>query len=412
MAESSSHVNRHDKKQISMLSDGFHKLLQKTCNECALPIVVIEYVGLHGPASKLKLKIGRGIHSEGQIVHVDISVACRVKLRDNLLNTLNVHFDEWEDIIRQTGSFLLMKIYQSGHPKYKTSVGITITESEKHYMLTCMSEHHKRVYRLLKLLINGNEGNDELRRLVRQPTNNTPFWGPRTKIVGPKIVCDIPSYAIKCLMFSHAQFCRDGTRSVAGCVVQVMGTLLKSFQIELDRCSHLYSEGICARKFSVRVEKVFGDSLEITDEYESSADIAETLCNKINALKGDTQIENTEMPLTEQAVDHVKAILQKQKENFACPSKYVRITIFVSLILIVVTQVSHLVLKNHTKNVCADSSNQNRTVATLNCFSYNENNSSDENEICSRYYCELFSTQDTPDEVRFAIYRSNYYTPL
>lgn len=137
-----------------------------------------------------------------------------------------------------------------------------------------------------------------------------------------KILFDFPSYAIKCLVFLHDHCCENDTNRVSDCILQVLGQLLKRFQTDIDYVSKCLC--IHGNKLLICVEKVFGDSLEVVDDFEVATEIANEVSDIINTLRSVTETthENSEPPtLSSRMVGPVENVLKKNKVPLL--SKYI-----------------------------------------------------------------------------------------
>ncbi|XP_053401642.1 uncharacterized protein LOC128557694 [Mercenaria mercenaria] len=174
---------------------------------------VIEFVKMssHGPAAKIILCYKEG--SKEQLISVDIATAIRfVYTRDihnvrNITKEDDVFHSEFHKEILKTGSFLLLDSqFCLSYPGGDCigPFGTSITETEVYFMQNIVSAKHRRVYRLLKYLINGN------------------FSDKLLKLSKSKCHLSIASYNIKTALIYHHYQCQDGSMAVSDCVLDIL----------------------------------------------------------------------------------------------------------------------------------------------------------------------------------------------
>ncbi|XP_053390812.1 uncharacterized protein LOC128553663 [Mercenaria mercenaria] len=293
-------------KLTSDLSDLFHEELKNVISGLSLKLDKVfeqfSLSGQHGPASKIKLVFKEAAALRERIVYLDISAASRWHFETCLPKEIEVCCNEWIEMILETGSALVIKVYKADHPKHKTEVKITITETEQNFVRHAMTENHRKVYRLLKYVFNGNDGaNETLKMLIRRPdnthTSSIAFIG---KKVSPKIVYDLPSYTIKTLIFDHVHRCRNAEEGIAECLTEVLKSLLAKF--DGTKC--------------VSVKTMLRQPVEITDDSLSTEAVGMKLSILLKTAENVEQTREMmraglekQIPFTEQQIDTVETVL-------------------------------------------------------------------------------------------------------
>lgn len=320
---------RHIRKVTSDLSDIFHEQLKTFSEEPSTEretLLSWHYAGLHGPASKVQLVFIEPDNVRNRVISVDISVASKVHFKSGALpGGLNVLHADWKQMLIETGSLLAIKVFKIDHPKHETDVRFAITETEQRFVRQKMSQHQRHIYRLLKYVFNGNQGtNDDIRKLIRRPDNKLTklvkyYWGK--KVHGPRIVYDIPSYTIKTFVFHHVHVCQKPECSVPECLKEVLKHVLAVFEKEIDAYTTVWQDRLGRRPFTVSIETMLGQPLEIADDYLSAAITAKKLSDLIKSLEktGDNREEiRRQIPFTDQNVSVVKSTLEQRGKNKTC----------------------------------------------------------------------------------------------
>lgn len=202
-------------------SMGYHKLLSNFVEDFAyhiknLPDIIkidsnqlfdLEFTSLErsGPACKLcftlKKKIPSIFEGDSKKIHVDITPAIKI-IDSNLPTSVETicFVDGFRDEIVKTGSFIVIQ---------KVGTYFTFTETEVLFMKTCLSTRHKRTYRLLKYLINGEMEENKLRCMR-----------------GLYDCFEISSYVLKTLMINHHYSCKNhDILTESRCVIDVLKKL-------------------------------------------------------------------------------------------------------------------------------------------------------------------------------------------
>ena len=94
-------------------------------------------------------------------------------------------------------------------------------ESEVHFMNHVLSNKHVTVYRLLKYIIHGNRSGEELEAECKRSKH--------------KLMCSIPSYAIKTAMIRHHFECVDDHSTVGACVLDVLHMFEQCYSYPVTR---------------------------------------------------------------------------------------------------------------------------------------------------------------------------------
>ncbi|XP_053373047.1 uncharacterized protein LOC123532968 isoform X2 [Mercenaria mercenaria] len=335
-------VNEYElmKAITAEMSDIFHLCLRDavlnlfpmgTCIE------FVRYVRLHGPASRLEFNYEHNnASSRKRSIFVDISPAVKVYTQNELPTEINVQYSDWKSIILATGSFLLLKVFSAGHPKHETKTKISITESEQYYVLMKMSEKHKKVYRLLKYILDNESIGEELRELIRSEENQISVVCCR--VFYPRVVYEFPSYVIKTFMFHHCHHCNQRPDTIQSCFVSVLNSILKLIKTEQKY------KVLCFwrkdRSFSVSVKTMTGEMIEIADSYDSSLKIKKYLKEIRKEIGNDSQadiIRNTEpTPLARKMVNVFQTHREKRKRRKACIRTTACVAVLCSFFILVI----------------------------------------------------------------------------
>lgn len=159
------------------------------------------YVERKGPSSKLLFKYFK---TRSQTIKIFVDFVPAFKIIDpsiearvqNMCNCL-----EFCEEIVATGSFLVVG-------------NVSFTETEVHFMRDILSEHHRKVYRLLKYLVNHYEIKN----------NSTQY---SMEITG------ISSYMMKSLMIFHHYQCTCSENEIDACLLSILQSLI-SIQHTVD----------------------------------------------------------------------------------------------------------------------------------------------------------------------------------
>lgn len=122
---------------------------------------------------------------------------------------------EFHQLVVRSNSFLL------------TQKMLSFTETEVYFMTNVLSTKHRKIYRLLKYLINGHTGEGELHRILRK--HNPGFVQVRKGLIS--------SYKIKTLMIFHHYKCKETTALLGPCLIQILSQIKDCFK--LNRWYHI-----------------------------------------------------------------------------------------------------------------------------------------------------------------------------
>lgn len=96
---------------------------------------------------------------------------------------------------------------------------ISVTETEMRFVRDCLGEKHKKVYKILKYLVNGDFGEELFKYLC--------LW-QESQLIGPQLC--ISSYILKVAVIHHYYECRRETVDFTDCVLAVLKNLLLPFR--------------------------------------------------------------------------------------------------------------------------------------------------------------------------------------
>ncbi|XP_053392782.1 uncharacterized protein LOC128555196 [Mercenaria mercenaria] len=171
------------------------------------------FLGCQGPAETYRFCFKKGDVEE--TITVDISTALRyiytteIHEHQNIVQESKVFRPEFYKAILDTKSFLLLDFgNERSINSHKTlPLKVCVTETELTFFKHNLSEKHKKVYKILKYLINGNFGSNLLRGI------NTFFS-----------IC-ISSYSIKTAVLYHHFKCKNESSTVSDCVLEILKDL-------------------------------------------------------------------------------------------------------------------------------------------------------------------------------------------
>ena len=152
----------------------------------------VKYVGLFGSSSKLRFLYRNGNTS----VFINVDIVLAVKRLDQLIQYRHLSTQsEFNEELAQTGSVL----YVNEKP--------TFTETEVTFVKHVLSAKHRKVYRILKYLINGNGDGDVLDEVIR-----------RSGLFYERI----SSHMIKTEIILHHYRCGHKEKEVSPCVMEIL----------------------------------------------------------------------------------------------------------------------------------------------------------------------------------------------
>lgn len=285
----------------------------------------------HGPAKKFSFWYYRG--REKFQIDIDVTVAVRCTA-ENLLKESEVYPSEFYRNVLETGSFLFIKpnlLVTHDETGIHGSWKFSITETEKAFMKETLSEKHRKAYRILKYLMNG-QSNDKL-----------------LKHLSKTFSYSISSYNIKSAIIHHHYFCERRGSDVADCVLDI----LKQFEVKIEHALtkvqtfpsriDVKQENLLAFKFSnrkfveereyqstIETEKMltymYGCQIRMVEpsmisgsrtEVEIVADCFNTFINRLNLLREDPSFSKCKSAANDSLLEMISAvpIFQKYIDN-------------------------------------------------------------------------------------------------
>ncbi|XP_045177571.2 uncharacterized protein LOC123537804 [Mercenaria mercenaria] len=164
----------------------------------------------NAPAINLKFIYQRGLE-EMQPILVDLVPAVRC-FDPHLIE--NIHticfFEPFCEEVRKTGNILFV------------SNKFSFTETEVYFMKHVLSKNHKKVYRVLKYIINGHGDDEKLR--IHLPTKAV-VRDDGIDVYSTEVYS---SYMIKIMIIHHHYLCSNDNKTEIGpCILQVLNDLCK-----------------------------------------------------------------------------------------------------------------------------------------------------------------------------------------
>lgn len=184
----------------------------------------------NGNAEKLEFYYKKDSHDR-IIINADVVVALRCKSLENLQLEKTAFHPMFYQEVMNTGQALFIytgasssteETLPSGEKvtKHNGPWDVSFTETEVRFVREILSDQHRKVYRIIKYLINGPFGED----LFKHFDETMAF---RYYTLLPAKFC-ISSYAIKIAMFYHNYDCSNDD-SIGKCAIQVLEHLLSTF---------------------------------------------------------------------------------------------------------------------------------------------------------------------------------------
>jgi hypothetical protein len=176
----------------------------------------------HGKATLLQFVYKRG-KEEDVIIDVDVVIALRCYKTEKFYMVTDIFNKDFYEEILKTGSFLF--IYTRASSVEKTTEGAekqtgpwekTITESETRFVSDILSKTHKKVYRILKYIINGPFGE----YLFKYLDDVQDFQSSWSALSGTGF--SISSYVIKIAVIHHHYDCKIVENKFGDCVLQIL----------------------------------------------------------------------------------------------------------------------------------------------------------------------------------------------
>ncbi|XP_060573356.1 uncharacterized protein LOC132731233 isoform X2 [Ruditapes philippinarum] len=182
----------------------------------------------HRKVTRLEYVYTRG--QEEMIIDVDIVIALRCYKTEQFYTVIfNKEF--YEEMIK-TGSFLFIYTGASTVEPYGPMVlhaaqsgtwEKTTTETEKRFVKDILSKKHRKVYRILKYIINGPFGGD----LFRYLDDVQDFRSPLSGLFGTGF--SISSYVIKIAVIRHHYACQKDRKGIGNCVCEILFNIIAAF---------------------------------------------------------------------------------------------------------------------------------------------------------------------------------------
>ena len=176
-------------------------------------------VQLHGPATNICVRWKSNCLPDLLEISVDISPAFRSNDIKAFLEIEHFMHDKFYQAVLQHGSFLViptsLKCYKGG-----LCFNIAHTETEQH-LTNGLSETHRRCYKLLKYLMNGEANN--LTNSITALHHIEAFDILRGQYGTQAWQC-FSSFALKLLIFQHCILCHNGS-DLGVCVLELLGRI-------------------------------------------------------------------------------------------------------------------------------------------------------------------------------------------
>ncbi|XP_045211313.2 uncharacterized protein LOC123562777 [Mercenaria mercenaria] len=167
------------------------------------------YVREHGPASVLRFIYKNGLGDE-KYIHVDLVPAIKI----TVLGDQRDWYEKFNGKYFNPKLVSLCSKIMSDKNYLEVDGRISFTESESHFMRNILSKKHSKVYRILKILINGH-GDGEILNLYFRTDPHSSEKG-------------YSSHKIKTMMFHHHHECKNpGEETIGDCVKQVLEEMCK-----------------------------------------------------------------------------------------------------------------------------------------------------------------------------------------
>ncbi|XP_053401673.1 uncharacterized protein LOC123559523 [Mercenaria mercenaria] len=192
----------------------------------------------HGKAERLEYLYRKG--SEEITIDVDVVTALRCYNTEKYYTGKGIFNKEIYHEILNTGSFLFIYTGLSvssdkGTPSDVSEIRAddvsskgpwdkTVTETEKRLVRDVLSKTHRKVYRLLKYIINGPFGEELFKHL-----NDVPHFRFRFSDVLGTGFC-ISSYAIKVAIIHHHYKCDNNSDELGDCVFKILMYILLAYE--------------------------------------------------------------------------------------------------------------------------------------------------------------------------------------
>ncbi|XP_053375207.1 uncharacterized protein LOC128547224 [Mercenaria mercenaria] len=237
----------------------------------------------NGPNVKLKLRFKRKCIIRKPVdIFVDITPGIKVLARNmtKFITTI-CPLKPFSKEVCIHGSFLLVS-------SHNMETKMTFTETEVKIMNHNLSYRHRKVYRLLKYLINANVDEVELRKLrFSRHVNELKFW--------------LSSYDLKRLMIYHHLFCkRDERVPDTCCLFDILELILSRVSAaDIDKCNGYEIGSVYAGIPPLIYTDVFNidycSQILLFKDKRKYLDVMKTLLNGlITDLKLETSLEDSD----------------------------------------------------------------------------------------------------------------------
>ena len=188
-------------------------------------------IQLHGPATNICVHWKSSGKTDTLEINVDISPAFRAT--DIKAYLMMEHFlhNKFRQAVLQHGSFLViptsLKCNNGG-----LCFNIAHTETEQQ-LVKCLSETHRRCYKVLKYLMNGEASG--VKNKITEPHHVHAFRRLRREF-GTQACQFLSSFALKSLIFQHCIWCQNGS-GLGLCVLQLLKRIRELLESTQPRSS-------------------------------------------------------------------------------------------------------------------------------------------------------------------------------